>query len=306
MRIPDYLSPTSVSLYYKDRSEFYVKYCADNRLPRLPQTEPMSVGSAFDAYIKNYIADRLGMPEASSDLDLDYLLTTQVEPQNMDFALRAGRDCFDQYCALGAASNLMLELEQAEKVCFEHTVQATMVDGSGMVLLGKPDLYFWADDVLHIYDWKVNGYCSASMTSPNKGYVRMLASGSPTKTHKIAQVIGGIDVANKLEDLNESWATQLAIYGWVLGGRDLVAGIDQLACSAKGVRVASLRNKIGGAFQDELYARCLTVWDAVQTGNVIDPIIASELEASAQAYVGVDDPGYNDHEAWYTDMMRQW
>ena len=34
-----------MALWEKDPEEHYVKYLSDNRPPRLPQTEPMCVGS---------------------------------------------------------------------------------------------------------------------------------------------------------------------------------------------------------------------------------------------------------------------
>ena len=116
-RVPKYLSPTSVMQWKKDRMEFYRKYLGP-KIPRMPQTEAMSVGSAFDAYVKNYLATNLGMPEAKDELDLDYLLTEQVEEHNRDFAFAAGQHCFDEYKELGACAELMKELEIADKVAF--------------------------------------------------------------------------------------------------------------------------------------------------------------------------------------------
>ena len=55
MREIKYLSPSSISTFFDDRTEFYLKYCAENRPPRMKQTQPMSVGSAFDAFVKNHL-----------------------------------------------------------------------------------------------------------------------------------------------------------------------------------------------------------------------------------------------------------
>ena len=52
MRIPKSLSYSSLSLWEKDIDEFYAKYLSDHAAPRLPQTPPMAVGSAFDAEVK--------------------------------------------------------------------------------------------------------------------------------------------------------------------------------------------------------------------------------------------------------------
>jgi len=314
MRMPKYLSPTSIQLWYKDREEFFRKYLAENRQPRMPQTEPMSVGSAFDAYIKNYLASCLGMEEAKGELELEKLLIEQVEPQNHDFAFEAGRKCFEAYKSLGATGYLMKELEgAAEKPCFEYTVQATLTDtetSMGVPLLGKPDLYFYTKSgKLCIYDWKVNGYCSKSGASPKKGHLRCLTSGKPSSAHKLVtpMVVDGIsiDIANPLHAMDESWATQLAIYGWVLGGLDakIIAGIDQLACGPKGIRVASMRNKLDPAWLAELWCKCVEIWSAIQEGAIFaenNEQKQLELEDEAGAFVEDGD----DNEKWYTSIMR--
>ena len=59
MRQPEYLSPTSIGLWQKDRQEFYLYYLADHRPPRIAQNEPMAIGAAFDAYIKSYLHEML-------------------------------------------------------------------------------------------------------------------------------------------------------------------------------------------------------------------------------------------------------
>jgi len=311
MRKPKYLSPTSVSTWDKDRCEYYRKYLCEKRIPHMAQTEPMAVGSAFDAYIKNYLAKCLGMPEATGELDLDFLLTEQVEAHNRDFGISAGLDCFNQYKTLGATAELMKELETAsDKPFFESTREAT-VEGK-VPLLGKPDLYFWNKaGSLVIYDWKVNGYCSASNTSPRKGYVRLLQEGKPRKVHKMVDpfMIEGVmmDVSNTMEELDVSWAAQLAIYGWVLGGigKPIIAGIDQLACTGGKIRVASLRNRIGEEFQDNLWAKCKEIWERIESGRIFDTdndATIKRLDMEAGAYVM--DSG-EAKEDWYNGMMRK-
>ena len=52
MRQPEHLSYSSFSLWYKDRDEFFIRYLAETKAPRLPQERYMSIGSAFDAYAK--------------------------------------------------------------------------------------------------------------------------------------------------------------------------------------------------------------------------------------------------------------
>jgi len=327
IRTPDYLSPTSVAQFHKDREEYYRKYLGA-KMPRMAQTEPMSVGSAFDAYVKNYLAVSLGMSEATSSgedsLDLDYLLTHQVEEANREFAYEAGKHCFLTYKRLGACAELMKELESGGNIKFESTVRATMSTGveglPDMTLMGKPDLYFYnKDGELVIIDWKVNGYCSKSGASPRKGFVRMLASkgGQLVKTcHKDAQPMldGGLilNVAAPLDTCDPSWAAQVGIYGWVLNatnGRDprgaIIAGIDQLACKpASGgvaIRVASQRSRISLPFQAKLWDDCIECWAAICNGTVVSDTVRRRLDLEVAAFES--DGSVNDE--WFNSTMRK-
>ncbi|KKL78173.1 hypothetical protein LCGC14_2027540, partial [marine sediment metagenome] len=78
MRTPTYLSYSSVSMFEKTPDEFFLKYLAENRPGRLPQTEPMSVGSSFDAYVKAALHTRLFGAGANAEYEFDALFTSQV------------------------------------------------------------------------------------------------------------------------------------------------------------------------------------------------------------------------------------
>ena len=53
MRIPTYLSYSSLTTLEKNSEEFFIKHLAETRAPKVPQERPASVGSAFDAYVKS-------------------------------------------------------------------------------------------------------------------------------------------------------------------------------------------------------------------------------------------------------------
>ena len=141
-RKPEYLSPTALARWKKSPEEYFMYYLALDRPPRFPQTKPMAVGSAFDAYIKSYLhKEFFGVP---GDYELDKLLTTQVEKQNRDFARKAGLDCFNQY--RGHAEKLLLMLgksfaEPRFEVSLKSEVKITMSEIM-VPLFGKPDLLF--------------------------------------------------------------------------------------------------------------------------------------------------------------------
>jgi hypothetical protein len=282
MRRPKYLSPTNISKFYSDIEEWYLSYLAEHRPPRYPQTQPMAIGAAFDAYWKSYMVEKLfgftNMPE----FELTAIFENQVEPHNRDWAIIHGKHAFESYKLSGALASLMFELEHASHPPrFEFTIEDKIYDKDigGIPILGKPDLYFITKGSNHIvYDAKVNGYCSKSNTSPKAGYI-MCKDGwshekhsrTHNKHHKDCQLMMVsemmINIACYLEDIDESWATQLATYGWLLGepvGSNFVTGIEQLVSKPNGefplIRIASHRLRIGKTFQELTLSKYAKVW----------------------------------------------
>lgn len=273
MRELKYLSPTAISDWGEDgdivkRSEFYLKRLAENRPPRLAQTLAMSVGSAFDAYVKSYLYEKLYGNYGKEvdhrivdqnnketiirgpEFDLHMLFNVQVEPLNRKQAFIDGQHCLNMYRGCGALSDLLIEMQMAQgDVRFEIQVEAN-ISHECMVcnvpLLGKPDLSFKTmNDILVVDDWKVNGFYSKAMKSPAKGYIKCRdawdssiappSRGGAVVTHKdcMMKQIGGIWINSMLpfEQINLNFARQLTIYGWVLGslvGADFIIGIEQL------------------------------------------------------------------------------
>lgn len=329
MRMPKFLSPSAISLWDKDREEYYLKYLADNRPPKIAQTLPMSIGSSFDAYVKNYIVKRL-RGTVPPEFEFNTIFEQQVETQNRDWAKLHGAHAFSCYKESGALADLMLELERAsEEPRFEFTVEGDITHSSivsGVPLLGKPDCYFVSAEGAHIIvDWKVNGYCAKRNKSPAKGYVMCRdgwvadkQSRSHNKTHKDAQIlmIGGImvNVAHFFEDIDASWAAQLCIYAWMLGeevGANFIICIEQLACAPNGdfprVRIASHRARPSEQFQLELIKKAWTIWEALQTNHIFNDVSkeeslvkAARLDNYYKAFTGTTE-----NDVWFTEMERK-
>lgn len=298
-----YLSPTSLRLFYRDPEEFYRIYIADTKIPRVPQTQPMSVGSAFDAYFKSYVTKTL-YGEVREQFAFTTIFEKQVESHNRDFALEAGRKCWEAYKTSGALSDLMIELEQSlVEPKFEFEVRQDVKHQGqmqGIPLLGKPDVWFVTKHGVHVvFDLKVNGYCSASPTSPKPGYIIVRDGWSPptsrnhNQPHKdcIPMAVDGlvINCGTTLEIVNEEWAEQLAIYGWVLGeeiGSNFVVAIDQLCGNP--VRVASHRCRISGAFQLALIKRCMDAWIAISGMGFLPKDKMEQLEREQRLFLSND------------------
>lgn len=302
MRTPEYLSPTSISLWESDREEFYVKYLANHRPPRMPQTLPMSVGSAFDAFVKNCLVVHVyGGLQNHPEFELDAIFEEQVEPQNRTFAKVAGQRVFDQYRYSGALSDLMLDIDKAvENPRFEFTL---LTKFEGVPLMGKPDCSYVVETPSKtkqtiIRDFKVNGYCGQRRLSPKKGYLRVRDGWRPTDAnpenrnnhgqHKDAcpMVVGGVllNISHFIEDIDPTWARQLVIYAWQMGavvGGPFFVGIEQAfrhGGDADGplMRFASSMCRSSTVFQTTLLAQIKQMWGQIQSGWIFDNLSREE------------------------------
>ena len=271
MRKLNHVSPSGLQCWIKNREEFYLRYLAENRPPREEQSRPMSVGSAFDAYIKVWLAERCGL---DIGIDFDELFKKQVEPVNRDWARDAGRGVFELYKASATCGVLLSLLLKAQSVSMETTERGVSVDG--VVLLGKPDLYFTtAAGVRVMLDWKVNGYCSAA--SPMSGY----------KGHGgwSGWMEGDVEI-NSGWRCKEDWRIQLYTYGVLVGGVDVHA-IDQITYRGGVGRVTEHKGCLGGegimeAYK-EVWGTCASGWifrdlsedESRRRGEVLDSVHAA-------------------------------
>ena len=288
MRKPKYMSPSSLKTFESDREEYYVKYLADNRPPRFPQTKPMCVGSAFDAYVKAYLYGKL--VGENPEYEKQAIFEAQVEKHNWDFAREAGQHVFDEYKRSGALVDLMTELQTSINVPrFEFSVEGT-IEGNlcSVPLLGKPDIFFMNNEGARvILDWKVNGYCNDRLTSPKKGYVKIRGkcrnNGLPHKDC-YPEVYKGLRI-NKheyIENVDKDWAAQLSIYSWLLGEEpgslDLVIGIDQICGPPTNLRVASHRLRASSEYQMNLLFRLQKAWQAIDSGYIFTDLNREESD----------------------------
>lgn len=254
-------------------------YISDNRPPRQPQTKPMAVGAAFDAYVKSYIADNIfgGL----RGFAWEELFEAQVEEHNRDWAREAGDFVFSEYRKSGAMADLMLELGKAtyEPKLESIIEEPVKINGEDIVLHGRPDLWFVTGGDNHIIlDWKVNGYCAKRTVSPRPGYVKVRGSFGNVGPHKDAHLMLVndimINIASRLEDIDEKWALQTCIYSWLMGeevGGKFICGIDQCVFKpGPKMRVASYRSYISPEYQQKVADMVSEVWAACCSGNICE------------------------------------
>lgn len=288
MRKPEYISPTSFMLWEKDRDDWYKQYASIYRIPRPPQTMAMSIGSAFDAYVKSALFKILYPDDDDPKFVFQTLFEKQVEAHNREWALVHGEYAFEQYKKLGAFDDLLASMRHANSNAkFEADVQGPI---GPMVLMGKPDAWFFNKQGHPIIlDWKVNGYCAKGNKSPEKGFYNMRTVKGQSQ-HKDCYpmdfkgtMINGVI---EMQDVSKDWATQISIYAWLCGapiGSPFVCAIDQLACSNSGtefpdIRVAEHRCIVGEQFQLDMYKRLCDMWDRIQNEHIFSDLSFAESQ----------------------------
>lgn len=268
-----YLSPSSLRLFENNPVEFYLQRLGpfETRPPKQPQTVYMAVGSVFDSHVKAQLARDLQLPCP----DVGQLLqkTVEVQGEERGHALKLGLELYEFYVACGAYKRLLdegvhaVELEPANQwVPFtDHALMGRSV--SGVPLMGRPDALIKRNDgVRVILDWKVT-----SANSPNKGYVRSFdKDGQIANSNHLASVC-------PMEQLNPTWADQLATYHWLTRPRKALGksfqraevAIDQIVYGGKRWRVAQFRTYVSAQRQNELRHRYQTAWWKIQAGEVL-------------------------------------
>lgn len=296
MRTMKYLSPTSLSMFYGNREQFYLYYLSEAKPARDPQTEPMAVGSAFDAYVKSWLVEKLLGPRP--EFEFTTIFEQQVESHNRDAALMAGREVFETYKAVGALADLMLDLQGCiGQPRFESSIQAPISCSlaiGDVPFLGKPDIYFITKlGARVIFDWKVNGYYSNGNVSPKPGYIRQRTNNPKTngKSHDKAMVMSltGVKISamHPLCSVDKGWAAQLSIYAWLLGeaiGAQFITAIDQIAVGRDALRnreyrIAQHRSVVSEKFQTDVFLSAHKAWEIIKSGHVFDDMPRHESDA---------------------------
>lgn len=218
------LSYSSWSLWRNNPEKWVVKYLTDR--PKEPQTQPMALGSAFDARVKGYICKCLGMVD-----NTDELYELQVDPTMRSVVWQDSLELFRNYQKLGCVAYLLKDMEGAiVPPVFEHSITHELrFDDASIYITGKPDVFYVNRNAMRVVlDWKVNGYYSASRLSPTKGYVWRSSTG---RSHRDVTGIIHRGMLISVDGLDSTWASQMTIYAWLSGasvGEEFGVGIDQL------------------------------------------------------------------------------
>lgn len=265
-RLPSYLSPSALMQSKNQPNTFYMTRLINNRMEREPQSLAASVGSAFDYYVKLDLINKF--PHKAHFMQE---LKNGIEDNNVE-AHQAGKLAFERY-DMGAFKR--------DEICdIEVHTNKTV---NGVPLFGKLDATYFDDDFTWDkgcpLDWKVSGYTSKKGVSPYPRYHRIWEDFKPKGAHKLYEK----DIPFHLID--ETWATQLCTYGWLLGiplGKPFPARIEML-CWGRGsqnakMRTAKYRGIITEEFQLGLIAQYESLWNSLLDGSFVLRLESSEEE----------------------------
>lgn len=317
------LSYTCLSTWEKDPTEWVLKYLVG--APRLPQTQPMSVGSAFDAFVKSYLYREI-FGHTDGGYDASSLFEAQVEPQNRDWARVAGMHVFLQYRDAGCAKRLLDMMEQSSSApVFERKLQASLpidryVPGAEQVpATGFPDLRFHTrSGVPVIVDWKVNGYCGKTATSPSPGYVQCVdgpqwVARASRPVHPKAAVSYLDGIAYSDGPFDHKWKDQLTMYNWMLPqapsvpvaqAQEALLIIEQCASGA-GTECPPFRFARHSClstldYQTTLAKRIAHMWKHVSDGYAFPLLTRAESDAKVRQLIA----SYGSDDGTFTALTR--
>lgn len=266
VRALEYVSPSSLRQFEREPMAFYLQRLGP--VEAKPEADPTGwpaiVGSAFDSHIKPVIALRCGLPSRT----VLELMGENAQHADYEKAMAEGARLARAYAECGALDALLRE----KPTGIDYEMDDAVAVGN-VPVRGKPDAVL-RGAVAH--EFKVFGSGTPGQ-SPTAGYVRLWDSKKPRKPtgpHRKSKVT--------LEHINVDWATQLVIYGLILGLRGRKVSVDQIVVGhGDQVRVAQFRTTVSAAFVRDVKRRLSACWDAVQA----ETVVPAELARGGLAFI---------------------
>ena len=292
MRLPKYLSPSSIKTWETDRREYYLRYLCDMKSPKTAQTRPMAVGSSFDGKIKNVIEKMCGLPIRDYSSQIEAAVGTDGYTQ----AARDGDECMNFYRAAGGINRLLVSGVPRMEFSVQGPIPGTSnCIGGPVIVMGKPDLFYHIGGHAIIHDWKVSGFCSKA--SPAPGYVWDSKTGGCHRdtVPQVCRIGDQCLMIGKLFD----WSDQLMTYGWLLGepvGEPFLMQVHQITRGTSGLRLTEYRIEAQMGEQIALRERYIKVWEAIHSGRCFDLDLESDLAEQRmldRVSLGLQDTAFN-------------
>jgi len=256
-----YFSPSSYMEWKKCPWKFYLKRLSGHTYESF-QSAPAACGSAFDAFVKNLLCKKLKLDlNEYPILKIKNLMKSVEYPEGNDYEqiINVAKNLSELYVKLGFADDLLEEgLTDLELDLFE------IIDG--VPIRGMPD----AACGIIPHDFKVRGYRAKSPFSPTPGYkVYVTSTGQKKAPHDRC--------TEYLENLNEQWAIQMAIYSWLLkqGNNipfipfaDQEVSIDEVCFSTNYMIFTKIRTKVSKEFQEKLHQDLILAYYQTKLGEI--------------------------------------
>jgi hypothetical protein len=286
MKLPKYLSPSSLKTAMKQPYTFYLTRLVDDPIAREPQSLPGAMGSAFDVFVKLMLVvkgrvDLKPYQLQTRLIDSCYDPTMRAEYAEMDLPTmfykmsveeqhrKAVKDdasaLMVNYCKSSLFLDLAfhdIEIHRYFSVLGDNNiiVPIFMKGDASVTVMTTKDNY----EVVPL-DWKVTGYGSKTGASPTAGYKRIwsiengLEGPHPDYTPDRSMAL-----------VDESWADQLCVYGWGMGrpiGLPFRAIIHQLVFRPSGWRIAEFDSWVTTETQLRLRDKFTVLWSDLQSGR---------------------------------------
>lgn len=250
LREINYMSASALRKLEQDPVAFYWDRLGppEKKPAREPTEFPAAVGITFDAWIKSWLSGQLSLKCPK----MTHMIRELNKFERKGEAIRLGATLLNGYISSGAATKLLSEVPIKIADIIEDDIDDVPVQC-------KLDLETAAYGP---HDWKVTGANKPGEYSPKPGYQYLWDTDKPglAKTHERWQ--------EPMENIDEDWATQIAIYILALGRG--TGSIDQIVVGKDGrVRVAQYRTGPSSEYIQSVRERLARAWEKIQTGKVI-------------------------------------
>jgi hypothetical protein len=287
LKIPKTLSVSSLSMFEKQPYTFYLTRMDENPIPKEPQGLAAGMGSAFDAFIKVFLTEKiesLDLKEINKRIlsgvynEDEKVRLEKVNPNLISF--EAGVE--EQNRALVMNSALVLADKYLKSSFGQGTEWVDLEKHIHFMLQPRVDLaiplFMRLDAVVNLkdyknipLDWKVKGFGSLTGASPTPGYCSgFKENGELLPPHALWEK----DIS--MDAIDITWASQLCTYGWGLGhplGSPFKGIIDCLVYRPTGWRFFRYEGWLTEEFQRSLILRFSNCWEKLKSGEFVHSLV---------------------------------
>lgn len=245
MRLPvfkqmSYISPSSFLTWRDCQYKTYLSKLSG--LPYMPTltTYATDVGTAFDAYIKDYIAKKklVKGPHLHLDRMLGKIAGTDADAE--------GKKVAKIYISTGLVTPFL----DATEIRLEQELLSRI---SGIPILGRIDMI--VDGVP--LDWKLRGFLKAN-AYPTKGYQKRFDYDINLDDFREVAAIEKLDFL-----INEPWRIQMLVYNWLLRNYPRKYIIHEVCKNKDKYIFVEHRGYIDKEFHAEILKQMDTMWNAI-------------------------------------------